>query len=122
MTTKAKQAPDKFRPGWIDQLDGRTQIAAAMNARYKAFTDDLGGEQSLSYAQKSLVERALYLEMWIATQELALAQGKTEDFDRGGWIQALNGLQGLLSKLGLHRQAREMNLGDYMAAKKGGKA
>ena len=114
MTTQAP--PKKFNTGWLSELDGRTAIAQEMRERFRAFTDDLGGADTLSYAKRSLVERALWLEFWLAQQEQALAGGS--DFDVGKWTQAANALQGILSKLGLDRQAKDLpSLNEYLARK-----
>jgi hypothetical protein len=114
MTTKTP--PSKFNTGWLSELDGRTAIAQEMRERFRAFTDDLGGADTLSYAKRSLVERALWLEFWLAQQEQALAGGS--DFDVGKWTQAANALQGILSKLGLDRQAKDVpSLNEYLARK-----
>jgi hypothetical protein len=111
-----KTPPKKFNTGWLSELDGRTAIAQVMRERYAAFTNDLGGVERLSYAQRSLVERALHLEYWLAQQERALIEGA--DFDVGKWTQAANALQGILTKLGLDRQAKDVpNLHDYLAQK-----
>lgn len=115
---KLQAPPDKFAPGWLSDLDGRTGIAQTMRGRYAEMTSDLGGADSLSLAQRLLVERALWLTYWLETQEAALAQG--QEFDVGKWIQAANGLQGILAKLGLERKARDVpSLTDYLAAKGG---
>ena len=112
--TKPQAPPAKFSTGWLEQLDGRTGIAQAMRERHKAFTDDLGGISRLSYAQRSLVERALWLEFWLAQQEQALASGSV--FDVGRWTQAANSLQGILAKLGLDRVAKDLpDLAQYLA-------
>ena len=114
MTTQAP--PRNFNTGWLSELDGRTAIAQEMRERFRAFTDDLGGAETLSYAKRSLVERALWLEFWLAQQEQALAGGA--DFDVGKWTQAANALQGILSKLGLDRQAKDVpSLNEYLARK-----
>jgi len=114
MTTQAP--PRNFNTGWLSELDGRTAIAQEMRERFRAFTDDLGGAETLSYAKRSLVERALWLEFWLAQQEQALAGGS--DFDVGKWVQAANALQGILSKLGLDRQAKDVpSLNEYLARK-----
>ena len=115
--TKPQAVPAKFATGWLEQLDGRTGIAQAMRERHRAFTDDLGGITRLSYAQRSLVERALWLEFWLQTQEQALASGG--EFDVGRWTQAANSLQGILAKLGLERTAKDLpDLAQFLAAKK----
>ena len=114
MTTKTP--PKNFNTGWLSELDGRTAIAQEMRERFRAFTDDLGGADTLSYAKRSLVERALWLEFWLAQQEQALAGGS--DFDVGKWTQAANALQGILSKLGLDRRAKDVpSLNEYLARK-----
>jgi len=100
-----KTPPKKFNTGWRADLDKRTALAQVMRERYRAFTDDLGGADSLTYAKRSLVERVLWLEYWLAQQERALAQG--QEFDVGRWTQAVNALQGILSKLGLERQDKD---------------
>jgi hypothetical protein len=116
MTTKTP--PSKFNTGWLSELDGRTAIAQVMRERYAAFTNDLGGVERLSYAQRSLVERALWLEFWLAQQEQALAGGS--DFDVGKWTAAANSLQGILSKLGLERQAKDApNLSTFLHERAG---
>jgi len=103
---KLEAPPEKFQQGFLSELDGRTSIAQTMRERHRAFTDDLGGKDRLSYAQLSLVERALWLEYWLASQEQALATGT--DFDVGKWTQAANSLQGIYAKLGLDRRAKEV--------------
>ena len=96
----------KYKPGWRGELDKRTALAQVMRERYLEFTDDLGGADNLTYAKRSLVERVLWLEYWLAGQEQALAQG--QEFDVGKWVQATNSLQGILSKLGLKRQDKDL--------------
>lgn len=103
---KLRDVPDRFSGGWLDALDSRTALARHMRDRYQALTDDLGGMDALSYAQRSLCERALWLEYWLASQERELAGGK--DFDVGKWVQAANSLQGIYTKLGLRRQKRDV--------------
>jgi len=110
---KQQKPPGTFNTGWLSQLDGRTGVAQVMRERFNAFTADLGGVEHLSYAQRSLVERALWLEYWLAQQEQNLATGA--DFDVGKWTQAANSLQGILTKLGLERKAKDVpNLHDYI--------
>ena len=111
-----KTPQKKFNTGWLSELDKRTALAQVMLERYRAFTDDLGGADSLTYAKRSLVERALHLEYWLALQERALIEGA--EFDVGKWTQATNSLQGILSKLGLERQAKQVpSLHEYIGTK-----
>ncbi len=116
---KSREIPDRFRPGYLARLDGRTAVASDMRARWQEITSDMGGEDRLSYAQRSLVERALWLEHWLAVQERALADGQYEIFDAGKWTQGCNALQGILKTLGLERRARDVtpDLRSYLQRK-----
>lgn len=104
--TRLRAVTRQYYDGWLEDLDGRTNIAQDMRHRYQALTDDLGGDLSLSYQQRSLVKRALWLEFWLQFQENQLAHNG--DMDIGKWVQAVNSLQGILAKLGLHRQAKDL--------------
>ena len=105
MPVKHDQPPQTYRPGWLDSLDGRYGIARELRARYAEVCTDLGGADSLSYMQRGMVERLLWLEYWLSQQEQALAKG--QDFDVSRWIQAANSYQGLSKTLGLERKAKE---------------
>lgn len=116
--TKQTTPPQRFAPNWLDTLDGRTGIAQEMRQRYQAMTTDLGGHDRLSYGQRSLVSRALWLEYWLQQQETMLATGG--DFDVGKWVQAANSLQGILTKLGLERQSKDVpSLHEYLKQREG---
>ena len=116
-TNKTQPVSAQFANGWLDGLDGRLGIARELRQRFQALTDDLGGTSSLSYAERSLCERALWLEYWLSTQEKELADGGAL-FDVGKWTQAANSLQGIYSKLGLKRVAKNVpTLHEWMAAR-----
>ena len=107
-----KDIPHRYHHGWLKELDQRTSISKEMQDRYRQLTHDLGGLDRLSYQQRSLCERALWLEFWISTQERELASGG--DIEVGKLTQATNSLQGLYSKLGLSRSIKEVNLADLV--------
>jgi len=111
---KTQTPPEQYSSDWLDKLDGRTGIAQAMRERYQNLSDDLGGLSSLSYQQRSLITRSLWLEYWLAQQEKLLATGG--DFDAGKWTQGVNALSGLYAKLGLHKQVKEVNIGSFLKA------
>ncbi len=116
MSKKQDSIPNKYQSGWLDGLDSRTAIAKEIRDRYKSLTDDLGGLSHLSYQQRSLAERSIWLEHFLASQERKLSEGG--DFDVNRWIQAANSLQGLYSKLGLTRVARDVQTLDQYLSKK----
>ena len=111
-SVKKRNLQTKFKDGWLLELDNRTSISKEMKERYNVLTDDLGGVSNLSYQQRSLVERALWLEYWLATQERELSMGRK--FDVARWTQAANALQGIFAKLGLNRVRTEKSLNDII--------
>jgi hypothetical protein len=113
-TGKSTPVPDRFRSGWLEALDGRLSLARDLRERFDTVCNDLGGADRLSYMQRSLVERGLWLEYWLSQQERELA--RDADFDVGKWVQAANSLQGIYSKLGLQRKAKDVpSLAEYLA-------
>lgn len=116
---KTNDIPDKYKNGWMSDLDARTSTARDMRERYSLLTNDLGGEANLSYQQRSLIERALWIEFYLAKQERELATGA--DFDSGRYTQSVNTLQGLYAKLGLARIKTEKSLADYLRKKESSK-
>lgn len=121
MGRKPKTAPPKeYAPGWLQQLDNRTSLAADLRDRWNQITADLGGAESLSYIQRSMVERCLLIEFWLTRMEVELATGGA-DFDAGKYTQSVNALSGLYSKLGLQRVAHDVNLGTFLQNKGAGK-
>ena len=117
MQAKHTEVPAQYQPGWLNALDGRYALARNLRQRYGEIASDLGGVESLSYAKRSLIERALFIEYWIAQQEQAMMRG--EDVDIGRMTQANNALLGLYRTLGLERKAREVpSLHEYLHRKR----
>jgi len=112
---KTADIGDKYERGWLDTLDSRTALARDLRSRYDAICADLGGASSLSYMQRSLVERGLWLERFLVLQEQRLAEQGDSEFEASRWIQAVNSLQGIYSRLGLERRARDVpSLPEYL--------
>lgn len=112
---KSSELPASYSEQWIDKLDGRTQIARVIRDRLAELQTDLGGRDALSYQQRSLTKRAIWLEAVIEQQEIQLSKG--EEIDQGKLTQAVNSLIGLLKTLGLQRQARDVpTLHEYLSS------
>ena len=117
--TKQSEIPDRYSNDWLEKLDGRTRIAQVVSDRLEALTIDLGGMDNLSYQQRSLAKRAIWMEAVIEQQEAALAKG--EEVDQGRLTQAVNSLIGLLKTLGLKRQAMDVpDLQAYLSQREAG--
>lgn len=104
--TPAEAVAGRFEAGWLDRLDNRYGLARELRERYTEVCADLGGVESLSYMQRSLIERGLWLEYWLSLQERELAKGG--EFPAAAWVQAVNSLQGIYSRLGLERRAKQV--------------
>ena len=103
---KRSYVPSKHHPGWLDSLDSRLSLVKDLRERFTEICEDLGGAESLSYMQRSLVERGLWIEYQITQMERSLAEGGEPD--TGKWTQAVNALQGLYARLGIERRARDV--------------
>lgn len=111
--------PTEFTPRFLEHLDGRTVAARTMRHRLVELHNDLGGEAALSYQQKVICRRIIWLESWIETMEAHAAEG--EDVDIGKQVQALNSLIGCLKALGLERRSRDVpDLQTYLKQRQGG--
>jgi hypothetical protein len=110
---RSGKLPSKYKEQWITGLDNRTALARIVNERLNSLESDLGGSDRLSYQQRSLAKRAIWMEAIIEQQEAALSRG--EDVDQGKLTQAVNSLIGLFAKLGLERIAHDVpTLHEYM--------
>ncbi len=85
--------PQKYEPGFLRDMDRRTDIAKRLYAAYDAIVDDVGGTEELSHAKLALIERFVFLEAVIQTWETRIAtnpKGTAKLLSR--WIQAVNSL------------------------------
>lgn len=96
--------PDKYAPDFAERMDKRTSIAKAIRGRIEAIEADMGGDECLSHAKRSLVRRVVWLEAVIEHAEQRLAGG--EAIDLGGHVQAVNTVIGLYRLLGLERRPK----------------
>ena len=108
--------PDRFTPKFLEHLDGRTKAAQVLRQRLEDLHADLGGEEVLSYQQKSIARRVIWLECFIETQEIAVAEGAEPDINK--IIHSMNTLISLFRLLGIQRQIADVpQLHEYLAKK-----
>lgn len=118
MAGKSHEIPTAFTQDWIARLDGRTRLAQAVRERLGALQTDLGGEPALSYQERSLCRRAVWLEALVEQREAALAKG--QEIDEGAHVQSINALIGVWRALGFKRRQREApSLHEYLATATG---
>jgi hypothetical protein len=112
-----KQMPATYHPGFLKALDQRTVFARGLRQRYDSLAEDLGGAANLSGIKASLLERFVYLEVMLARLEAEIGLTKdanTAEKTTSRWIQGLNALSGLASKLGLDKHVRKVDLKTYL--------
>jgi hypothetical protein len=105
--TKPQSLPDKFKSGFLEALDGRTDLAKCLRANYDAIVADVGGRDDVGHVKAALVERFVWLEAILQTLEHEMAHGKIDRGEAlGKWIQAVNALSGLAKVLGVDRKVQ----------------
>ena len=96
MPRKRKTLATRFEPRVWEQLDQRSTLARAVKERLA----DLKGDHRIdSTAKEMLAERAVFIDLTLQTMEVKAAE--TGELDLGRYSQAVNALNGLLTKLGL---------------------
>ncbi len=108
------QLPAKFDPDFMDRLSKRYSLARVVATRRDALEAHCGGGD-LSYIQRSLIKRTVWLELLTESYEQKVASG--EQIDVGALTQLNNTLKGLYKDLGIQRTARPVeSLREIMAA------
>jgi hypothetical protein len=96
--------PADYSADWLERFDKRTKVWRAANDREQALISDAGGDEALSHARRSLIRRAVFLELLAETQEMRFTSG--EPLDIGAYTQAFNSMLGAYRVLGLERKAK----------------
>ncbi len=105
-TTKATDLPARYDERFIEQLDGRFKIAREVRDRLVTICGDLGGSARLSYLQRSLAKRYVWLELHHEADEARIAKGEVVDVGKN--TQRLNTLIGIARTLGVERRVRDV--------------
>lgn len=116
--TKPSTLPEAFVPGFLERMDGRSELCRALKARYDGLADDLGGAVELSGIKASLLERFVFLEASLVRIEsdVTTADTKTAAELMSRWVQMCNSLLGFARLLGIERQVRTVDLRAYVDA------
>ncbi|MGH8227338.1 MAG: hypothetical protein ACREU3_05460 [Steroidobacteraceae bacterium] len=106
------QLPAKFDPDFIERLSKRYSLTHIVHDRLAALEAHCGGD--LSYVQRSLIKRTVWLELLTESYEQKVASG--EQIDVGALTQLNNTLKGLYKDLGIRPTAKKaMGLHEYLA-------
>jgi hypothetical protein len=114
-TKLSTSLPAAYSRDWVERLDRRTKIARLVTDRVSVLESDAGGTESLSHTKRSLIRRAVFLEMLTESQEMRFVGG--EPVDVGAYTQAFNSMLGAYRLLGLERRQKPVKrLHEHLAA------
>jgi len=119
MSKRTPTIPAEFEARFLEHLDGRSRVARIIRERLGAVADDQGGEDQMSYAKRSLLRRAIWLELVVERRETEAAEGL--EIDMAAQTQMLNTLMGLWKSIGLERKAKPLETLLSLAERKGAK-
>lgn len=103
---RERYLPARFKPGFAWQLNRRSSLARELARELWDLWQDLGGLDSLSAQQRTLVERVVFLRRQILEHEQQALSGDPGKLTPNEYAAAVNTLIGLLKSLGIERQAR----------------
>jgi len=102
----------KFRPRFWDQLDGRLAVRKEIKRRYQEIAQDADVDTAM---KDLLVQRIVFTSILLESQEIeALDEGRIQI---GSYVQMVNALSGLLSKIGLERKVKDLGVEQYLREK-----
>lgn len=118
--TKLMKLPHKYVPGFIKEFDKRTVLYDLLSTSYGEVVRDLGGADNLSHIQITLVERWVFMLLWLRMLENKILTNPKKSVKYvGKWVQGINTFMGLSKTLGLERQAHKVvSLQSYIEDKK----
>lgn len=113
-SAKRRTLPTKYESGFLQRMDGRTEVAQRLRQNFGTIADEVGGD--LSHVKAALVERFVFLEAVMATTETEIAASPANAPALiGSWVQQLNAMVGLSKVLGIERRAKDVPaLSDYI--------
>lgn len=107
---KLMDIPKKYKVGFLQKMDGRTEACKMLRSSFNEILSDLGGSESLSHVQLCLVERFCFLEFVLRRLEYKIAnEPKQSSKLLARWVQSLNSLVGLGKSIGLERRAKKID-------------
>ena len=116
---KAKTLPD-WSHDFLTHIDGNCSLGYALRQRHQALQDHVSGgdPDRLTYPQRSLIRRVLWLEARIERDEEGFALGKP--LSPGSHATLLNSLVAIYKMLGIEPKVKHVSsIKDYIAESSG---
>ncbi|WP_145435773.1 hypothetical protein [Lacipirellula limnantheis] len=95
--------PAKWEPKFVDTADQRLKTIKLIRRRLGRLVEEAGCD---SFQKELLAENAIFVAVQLETMRVNALEGKS--FDAGVYTQMVNCLSGLLAKLGLNKQAAQV--------------
>jgi hypothetical protein len=107
------------RPAALPDVDHRSTWARRLRDLIGLHLSDLGGEDNVSQAEKSIVRRAAVMTVELERMEVAFAEsGEAQPAQLQLYQTTANSLRRLLESVGLERRAKPVEtLQDYLKSK-----
>lgn len=115
---KLRSLPGKYTPGFLRQMDRRTELSERLRVAFDNITTDAGGADDLAHVKLALVERFVFLEAMLSTleNEIVNSTDTTNQAELvGRWTAAVNTLVGLSKAIGLDRKVPKTDLRAHIA-------
>lgn len=97
-----------------ERVDGRALPARTARRWLAQLYADLGGEEQLSFMERSLCRRAVAFELWLGSVDARAQSGQDVTKLMAVYTQATNGLLGLYRVLGVERRQRDVPAADAL--------
>jgi hypothetical protein len=105
----------------LPEIDGRSVWARRCRDLIALHVSDMGGEDHLSEAQRSIIRRAAVLTIELEQMEMRFAAGEASPRSLDTYQRLTNTLRRVLQTLGIERRAKDVtpSLEQYIAGKRG---
>jgi len=116
-----RNPPTKYETNFLAKMDKRSRAYQLLHESFSEITNDLGGAESLSHVQLTLIERFCFLEFVLRMKELRMTESSNgkKDVNFGSWVQSLNALVGLAKTIGMTRVPKHVeSLESYIKQRK----
>lgn len=102
--------PTRFEPKFLETTDQRQKAVKLIRRRLERLKEEAGCD---SFQKEILAEQAIFIAVQLETMKVNALEGR--EFSPGTYTQMVNCLAGLLSKIGLERQAAKvLDLNTYL--------
>lgn len=117
--SKLSELPEVYEPGILKKFDRRTEVYQELNHAFETIVSDLGGSDELSFIQLTLIERLVFLKVFLERWEKKMLLNPELVDDLGSkWTQANNSYLGLCRVLGLKRNTKKtVDVREYVTLK-----